>query len=99
MPGLRGLHANCSGPDGRVPGDKIDDEVYDDEDSTNSKMWQGSLPHKNLDKTESSDALKYHVQMHAKRIGSTMFWYAQLPMFFFRESADSRTPCVADIIW
>ena len=32
--------------DGRVPGDKIDDEVYDDEDSTNSKMWQGSLPHK-----------------------------------------------------
>ena len=34
--------------DGRVPGDKIDDEVYDDEDSTNSKMWQGSLPHKNI---------------------------------------------------
>ena len=32
--------------DGRVPGDKIDDEVYYDEDSTNSKMWQGSLPHK-----------------------------------------------------
>ena len=42
------LHANCSSLDDRVPGDKIDDyvddEVYDD--STDFKMWQGSLPHK-----------------------------------------------------
>ena len=31
-----------------VPVDKIDDEDYDDHyhDSTESKMWQGSLPHK-----------------------------------------------------
>ena len=44
------LHANCSSLDDRVPGDKIDDyvddEVYDD--STDFKMWQGSLPHKNI---------------------------------------------------
>ena len=32
----------------RVPGDKIDDEVYDYDDSTDFKMWQGSLPHKKL---------------------------------------------------
>ena len=41
--------------DNRVPGDKIDDDDddgYDDDydyhDSTDSKMWQGSLPHKNI---------------------------------------------------
>ena len=46
-------HASCPSPDDRVPGDKIDDgDDYDydyDEDyhdSTNFKMWQGSLPHK-----------------------------------------------------
>ena len=29
-----------------VPVDNIDD--YDDDDSTDSKMWQDSLPHKNV---------------------------------------------------
>ena len=36
-------------PDDRVPGDKIGHEVYhydDYDDSTDYKMWQGSLPHK-----------------------------------------------------
>ena len=43
----------CSPVDNRVPVDKIDH--YDDDedyhyhyhDSTDSKIWQGSLPHKN----------------------------------------------------
>ena len=38
------LHAYRSPLDDRVPGDNIDD--YDD-DSTDSKMWKGSLSHKN----------------------------------------------------
>ena len=38
--------------DDRVPGDKMDGDDYDDDDYhyhwlTDSKMWQGSLPHKN----------------------------------------------------
>ena len=47
---LKLLHVHCSPPDDRVPGDKIDD--YEDDyhyhyhDSTESKMWQDSLPHK-----------------------------------------------------
>ena len=37
-------------PGDRVRGDKIDDYVddYDDDDHTEFKMWQGSLPHKNV---------------------------------------------------
>ena len=48
-------HAHCSHPDDRVPGDNIDDDDYDDDyhyhyhDSTDSKMWQGSLPRKKVD--------------------------------------------------
>ena len=35
--------------DDRVPGDNTDDndDDYHYHDSTDSKMWQGSLPHKN----------------------------------------------------
>ena len=49
------LHAYCPSLDIRVPGDKIDDYDYNDDDEvyhyhdwTDSKMWQGSLPHKKL---------------------------------------------------
>ena len=31
-----------------VSGDKIDDDDYIYHDSTDSKMWQGSLPHKKI---------------------------------------------------
>ena len=42
----------------RVPGNKIDEDDddynYDEDyhDSTDSKMWQGSLPHKNVTYSE-----------------------------------------------
>ena len=36
----------CSPVDNRVPVDKIDHYDYHYHDSTDSKMWQGSLPHK-----------------------------------------------------
>ena len=45
--------AHCSYLGDRVGGDKIDhycdDDYYDDDDNTDFKMWQGSLPHKNVD--------------------------------------------------
>ena len=46
------LNASCPSPHDRVPSDKIDDDddhyIYDyyDDDHTDFKMWQGSLPHK-----------------------------------------------------
>ena len=44
--------------DNRVPGDKIDDDDYDDDyhyhESTDYKMWQGSLPHKKAGKNSLS---------------------------------------------
>ena len=40
----------------RVPGDNIDDSD-DDDDSTDSKMWQDSLPHKK--ENYLSNILKY----------------------------------------
>ena len=48
------IHAYCSRPDDRVPGDNIDDDIYGYHDSTDSKMWQDSLPHKNVLKLTDS---------------------------------------------
>ena len=58
----------CSPVDNRVPVDKIDhydDDDYDEDyhyhyhDSTDSKMWQGSLPHKNIKLRSVAHPLTY----------------------------------------